>query len=134
MDQEEELERIKMKRMEELMQKQATVTAGPMVLSDATFEKEVSSHSVMLVDFWAEWCPPCRMIAPVIEQLAGEYAGRVTFGKVNVDDNPMVAQAFGIQSIPTLLVFKDGRVVNSIIGAVPKARIERAFQGYLPAA
>ncbi len=94
------------------------------VLTDDNWKKEVAESEVpVLVDFWAEWCPPCRMIAPSIDALATAYSGRAKVGKLNVDENPMVAQALGIRSIPTLLVFKDGKVADQQIGAVPQARI-----------
>ena len=85
----------------------------------------------MVIDFWAAWCGPCRMVAPVIEQLATEYAGRVAFGKLNVDENPMVSNTFGIQSIPAILVFRNGIQVDGILGAVPKSYIESKFKPYL---
>jgi thioredoxin 1 len=100
------------------------VNKDVLVLTDENWKKEVAESGIpVLVDFWAEWCPPCRMIAPSIDALATAYSGRVKVGKLNVDENPMVAQAFGIRSIPTLLVFKDGKVVDQQIGAVPQARI-----------
>jgi len=85
----------------------------------------------MVVDFWAAWCGPCRMVSPVIEQLASEYAGRVAFGKLNVDENPMVSSKFGVQSIPTILVFKSGKQVDGLVGALPKSYIESKFKPYL---
>ncbi len=95
-----------------------------LVLTDDNWKKEVAESGIpVLVDFWAEWCPPCRMIAPSIDALATASSGRVKVGKLNVDENPMVAQAFGIRSIPTLLVFRDGKVADQQIGAVPQARI-----------
>jgi thioredoxin 1 len=100
------------------------VNKDVLVLTDENWKKEVAESGIpVLVDFWAEWCPPCRMIAPSIDALATAYSGRAKVGKLNVDENPMVAQAFGIRSIPTLLVFKDGKVVDQQIGAVPQARI-----------
>lgn len=90
-------------------------------LTDANFSEEVLNSDVpVLVDFWATWCGPCRMIAPIIEELAGEYEGRAKIGKVDVDNNSRVAAQFGIRSIPTLLFFKDGEVVAQQIGASPK--------------
>ena len=95
-----------------------------LVLTDDNWKKEVGESGIpVLVDFWAEWCPPCRMIAPSIDALATEYSGRVKVGKLNVDENPIVAQDFGIRSIPTLLVFKGGKVADQQIGAVPQTRI-----------
>jgi thioredoxin 1 len=105
------------------------VNKDVLVLTDDNWKKEVAeSETPVLVDFWAEWCPPCRMIAPSIDALATEYSGRVKVGKVNVDENPIVAQAFGIRSIPTLLVFRDGHVADQQIGAVPQARIAQMLE------
>jgi thioredoxin 1 len=87
----------------------------------------------VLVDFWAEWCPPCRMIGPSIEALATAYSGRAKVGKLNVDENPAVAQTLGIRSIPTLLVFRGGRVVDQQIGAVPQPRIAAMIEQQLDA-
>ena len=103
-----------------------------LVLTDDNWKKEVAESEIpVLVDFWAEWCPPCRMIAPSIDALATAYSGRVKVGKLNVDENPMVAQAFGIRSIPTLLVFKDGKVADQQIGAVPQTRIASMLERQL---
>ena len=84
-----------------------------------------------VVDFWAPWCGPCRMVGPIVEQLAREYAGKVAFGKLNVDENPMVAGSFGIQSIPTMIAFQNGKAVDGLLGAVPKAQIEKLFKPYM---
>ena len=93
-------------------------------LNDSNFDREVvKSDKPVLVDFWAEWCGPCKVIAPVVEELATDYKGKIKFGKVNVDDNNMVASEYGVRSIPTLLIFKNGSVVNQIVGAVPKEKI-----------
>lgn len=93
-------------------------------LTDANFKKEVTDFDgVVLVDFWAPWCGPCRMIAPSLEELSEEFAGKVKIGKVNVDDSQMAAKDYGIQSIPTLLLFKGGQLVDRQIGAVPKANL-----------
>jgi thioredoxin 1 len=94
------------------------------VLTDATFEEEVGSSEIpLVVDFWAEWCGPCRMVAPVLEQIATENTGKVRIAKLNVDDAPAVAQKYGIMSIPTLLVFKDGVAKKRIVGAKGKGQL-----------
>ena len=106
--------------------KVTTSPAIPVDVTDQTFSQEVLSFSgPVLVDCWAPWCGPCRMVAPVLEQLASEYAGRVKIAKLNVDENPMTASQYGIQSIPTMLLFKNGNQVNTLVGALPKQEIER---------
>ena len=98
-------------------------------LTDATFDDEVTkSATPMIVDFWAPWCGPCRMVGPVIDQIAEEHAGKVTIGKVNVDENPGTAGKYGIMSIPTIILFKDGEPAKKVIGARSKADFEREFE------
>ena len=98
--------------------------AGAIVLTDENFSSEVvESSQPVLVDFWATWCGPCRMIAPIVEELSAEYEGKAKIGKVDVEAAQKTAQEFGIRSIPTLLLFKEGKVVEQIIGAVPKQEI-----------
>ena len=94
--------------------------------SDANFEQEViQSPTPVLVDLWAAWCGPCRLIAPVVEELAGTYAGKIKMGKVNVDDYPQLAAQFRVMNIPTLLLFKGGQEVDRIVGVVPKQELSR---------
>ena len=100
--------------------------AKPVELTDSNFNDEVlQSDKPVLVDFWAEWCGPCRMVGPVVEELAGDYDGKLKVGKVDVDSNPQVSMQYGIRSIPSLLIFKDGEVVDQIVGAVPKAQLQK---------
>jgi thioredoxin 1 len=92
--------------------------------TDANFKAEVLDSTIpVLIDFWAPWCGPCRMVAPVVEQIATEYAGKAKVGKVNVDDNPTIATNYGIRSIPTLIVIKAGKVIGQVIGAVGKGEL-----------
>ena len=98
------------------------------MITDANFKNEVLSSNIpVLVDFWAEWCAPCRALAPVIEKIAAANAGKLKVGKLNVDENPGSAQQFGIQGIPTLLLFKGGKVAHQIVGFQPQSSIQRAI-------
>ena len=98
-------------------------------ITDTNFQEEVgNSQTPVLLDFWAEWCMPCRMVAPIVEDLAGEYAGKVKFGKVDTDTNRQTAMNFQIQAIPTLMLFKDGDVAETIVGLVSKQRIEEIVE------
>ena len=100
--------------------------------TDHDFEELViKGKGLILVDFWAEWCGPCRMVAPILEELAVEYEGRITVSKLNVDENRQTAARFGIQSIPTILFFKDGSQVEQVIGALPKSAIKAKIQQHL---
>jgi thioredoxin 1 len=108
------------------------VNKDVVVLTNDNWKQEVAESQVpVLVDFWAEWCAPCRMIGPAIEALATSYAGRVKVAKLNIDESPDVAGAFGVRSIPTLLVFRDGKVVDQQIGAVPQSFIARMLDQQL---
>ncbi len=99
--------------------------------TDDNFESLVKEHPLILVDFWAAWCFPCKMIAPTIEELAEEFEGKVAFAKLNVDENPKTAMRFGITSIPTLILFKNGEVVEKVIGAVPKEHLVEKIKAHL---
>lgn len=101
-------------------------------LTDANFAQEVlQSELPVLVDFWATWCGPCRIVAPTIEQLAAEYEGKAVIGKVDVDHNPQTAMNFGVRSIPTLLFFKNGQVVDQLVGAAPKKMLASKLDTYI---
>jgi thioredoxin 1 len=100
-------------------------------ITDSNFEEIMKSEQPILVDFWAEWCGPCKMIGPVVEELAGDYEGKAVIGKVDVDSNPAVAAQFGIRSIPTLLFFKGGQIVDKQVGAVPKSVLAQKLDAQL---
>ncbi|AFZ68517.1 thioredoxin [Deinococcus peraridilitoris] len=102
----------------------------PIELTDTNFKNEIES-GLTLVDFWAPWCGPCRMIAPVVEELASQYEGRVKVGKVNVDDNQGTAMQYRVMSIPTLILFKDGQPVEGVVGAQPKRSFEKLLDKHL---
>ena len=102
------------------------------ILIEDNFQKEVLESDIpVLVDFWAEWCAPCLMIAPTIEELAQEYSGRLKVGKLNVDENQNLAAKYGIQGIPTLLIFKDGQIIEQIVGALPKEALKSKIENAL---
>ena len=106
--------------------------AKPSHVTDGDFSQQVlDSTQPVLVDFWADWCGPCKMIAPVVEELAEEYDGRFSFTKLDVDANPKTAMEFGVRSIPTLLLFKEGKVAEQIIGAVPKSVLKKKIEAVL---
>lgn len=136
-----ELERIKARKIREMLLRGAggppkTAAASdypnqPVELSDADFDQFISRYPLVVVDFWAEWCAPCRFMSPVIMELASEMAGKVVFGKINVDYNPETAARYGIMSIPTFLVFKNGKPVDAIVGAMPKQRFKSLITQYI---
>lgn len=123
----EELTRIKEKKLKELMKKQEKkqeMSTKPIPVTDSNFNEIVDKNSLALIDCWAPWCGPCVVISPIVEELAKEYAGKVLFGKLNVDENPRTAERFRIFGIPTLLIIKNGKEVDRIVGLVPKDHIE----------
>lgn len=125
----EELRIINEKRMKKLQQivnekELLKNITDPINLDDSDFTESINKFPLLLVDFWAPWCGPCRMMSPVIDQVGKEYQGKLVVGKVNVDENPSISRQFGISSIPTLILFKKGQAVSNIIGSVSKSRID----------
>jgi thioredoxin len=129
-----ELGKIRATKMKELatkMKEEKPLGNTPIVIDDEHFDETVKRHPLMLIDCWADWCGPCRMVAPTVDELARDYAGRVTVGKLNVDDNPLTAERFCVMSIPTLLIMKNGVEVDRVVGAVPKQLIEERLKKHL---
>ena len=137
----DELNEIMEKKMKDLAKKgngnnfsdniNTTMGAVPLTLNDSNFEGTIKKSHLIVVDFWAPWCGPCRAVSPVIEQLATELAGKVLFGKLNVDENPVVSSTFGIQSIPTIAIFKNGKMVDGFVGAASKSQILSKISTYI---
>ncbi len=128
-----ELEAIRARRLQELMNptpsSAATPAAAapigkPVLLTDANFDSETRKPGVILVDFWASWCGPCLRVAPTLEAIARDQAGKMRLGKLNVDENPKTSMRFQVMSIPTMLLFKDGKLVDGMVGAMPRPQIE----------
>jgi thioredoxin 1 len=132
-----ELDRIKLKKMREMMRKVAVqekkkvIFDKPVEVTDKTFDETIRNNQLVVVDCWAPWCGPCQVVAPIIEELARQYAGKVLFGKLNVDENPLVAMRYGIMGIPTLLFFKNGELIDRMVGAIPKQMLEQKIKRYL---
>ena len=130
----DELEKIRQKKLKEMSrqtERKEKNFDSPVKGSDDNFDEMINTNPLVLVDFWAEWCGPCKMIAPIIDALAKEFAGKILVLKINVDECPQTASKFGIMSIPTVSIFKDGKIADSVIGAVPKAVLESKLSKYL---
>jgi thioredoxin 1 len=126
----DELDEIKKKKMEKLLKRQE-MPSSPVKVTDSSLDQVIQRYPLVLVDFWAEWCTPCKMIAPVVEELAREYQGKLVCAKLNVDENRAAAMRFQTLSIPTLLLFKEGRLVERITGALPKPYLEARIKPHL---
>ncbi len=132
--QDNELEQIRLRKIQAMVDQakdKNQVGNRPLTITDANFDSTSKTNVLLVVDFWAPWCGPCRMVGPVIEQLAAEYAGKLTFGKMNVDENQLVPSSFGVMSIPTIIILRNGVEVERIVGAYPKAHIEAMIKRYL---
>lgn len=133
-DADPELDAIRNRLRAEMMQPAPPAASAapaldhPFEVTDATFQAEVGKHPLLVLDVWATWCPPCRVLAPTLDALAKELAGKVAFGKLDADENPRVPQAFGVQGLPTLLVFQDGRLADRIVGVLPKPALAARLQ------
>ncbi|MBS7618311.1 thioredoxin [Candidatus Bathyarchaeota archaeon] len=132
-----EIEEIRAKKMKELIQRLSEKNipkknpSGIIELSDENFSAVIEQYPFIIIDFWAPWCTPCRMLAPIIEALARDYGGRVLFGKLNTDENINTALKFGINAIPTLLFFKDGKLIDRVTGALSRELLEARIKRYL---
>ena len=126
----DELEAIRKKKMEQIIRKKEleSYPDKSITVTDADFNQFISKYPLVLIDCWAEWCGPCRMLAPTIDELATEYRGKIVFGKLNTDNNRAIGMQYNISSIPAMLVFKNGEFAGQIIGAVPKEQIIQQLQ------
>ena len=136
MAEDEELAELRRKKLEDLMrQKQeepvSPTTSATVEVTDQNFAKTVSKEGLVVIDCWAIWCSPCRMLSPIIEELAKDYVGKIVFGKLNVDENRDVALEYQIMSIPTILVFKNGSLVDRIVGVMPRRLLEPKITQHL---
>ncbi|MHC1631396.1 MAG: thioredoxin [Methanotrichaceae archaeon] len=131
----EDLENIKKKKLEELKKKinepDVAYPDSPITVTDSSLDELIAKYPLLVLDCWAEWCGPCKMIAPVIKELAKDLKGKVVFGKLDVDQNPRIANKHGIMAIPTMLVFKNGRLIDQMVGAYPKSTLENKLQTYI---
>ncbi len=130
MEEDNELEKIRRRKMKEMSQKKEG-TDAPVEVTDATFSDLIKKNPLVVIDCWAAWCGPCRMIAPIVDELAKEYVGKIAFGKLNVDENQQIPVEHQIMSIPTLLIFKNGQLVDRIVGAMPKKNLEQKLIQHL---
>ena len=132
-----ELLRIRHKKMQELLkgkskrESQVGVLNKPIPVTDTTFEETIQKYPLVVIDCWAPWCGPCHMVSPVLEEIARDYAGRIIIGKLNVDENQETAMKYRIMSIPAMLIFKNGKFIDQVIGAMPREMLEPKITKYL---
>ncbi len=128
-----ELEKIRARKMQKMIRKSKNMMeiSTPIIVTDADFGETIKTHTLIVIDCWAAWCGPCRMITPIIEELAEEYAGKIVFGKLNVDENPQTATRYNIMGIPTLLIMKNGEEIDRIVGVAPKTALENKLKQYM---
>ncbi|PNX49505.1 MAG: thioredoxin [Thermoplasmata archaeon M9B1D] len=134
----QKLEELRKKKMEELKNKliyrgrnmSEEMPDTPLEVTDADFDDAVKKYKTIVIDCWAPWCGPCRMVGPIIEELAKEMQGKIVFGKLNVDENPSVSMKHQIMSIPTMLIFKNGNLIDKLIGAMPKDMLKQKLESY----
>jgi len=134
----DELEEIKKRKLEQLKKQymnggknmEGNLPNTPLEITDADVEDNIKKYETIVIDCWAPWCGPCRMVHPIIEELAKEMQGKIVFGKLNVDENPMTSAKHQIMSIPTLLIFKNGTLVDRLIGAMPKPQLKAKLEPY----
>jgi thioredoxin 1 len=134
MEEDEDLKRIRQKKMREMIMnkdQKSDIPEGTIEITDLNFNETIKREKIVVVDCWAAWCAPCRMIGPIIEELAKNYIGKILFGKLNVDLNREVPLKYQIMSIPTILIFKNGELVDRIVGALPKRLLESRITQYL---
>ena len=130
----DELEKIRRKMLQKLMEREETVSEmpdRPIEVNESNFDEVISKYDTVVVDFWAPWCGPCRLLAPVIEQLAKEMKGKVVFAKLNTDENPKIAMRYRVMSIPTLILFKNGKIVDRNVGAMPADMLRDWIRRYI---
>ncbi len=135
----DELQEIRKKKLEQLLEYYSNggenmdknLPNTPIHITDADFDQHVKTHNIIVIDCWAPWCGPCRMLTPIIEELAKEMQGKITFGKLNVDENQQTSMKYNIMSIPTLLIFKQGKLVDQLVGALPKETLKKKFSSYV---
>jgi len=130
----DEVEKLKQKMLRKMlmnMQKKEEMPSKPLKATDENFDEIISKYDVVVVDFWAPWCGPCRLIAPVIEKLAKEMKGKVVFAKLNVDENPKMAMRYRVMSIPTLILFKEGKIADRLVGALPEDMLRDWVERYI---